>query len=85
MGSQGPVLTYDPMCFCQLSLRLGATGFPYMCLLAYSGARLQLVSSIEGHLSPGEVIRVMQQAVDEQGALMVAEGVERDQIVCATY
>lgn len=56
-----------------------------MCLLAYSGSRLQIITSIEGNVSPGEVIRAMQQAVDEQGALMVAERVERDQIVSSAH
>lgn len=65
----------------QLSTRLGATGFPFMCLLAYSGARLQLVTSVEGRLSTREVLQVLQQALDDQGALMIAERVERDQRV----
>lgn len=62
-----------------LSSRLGATTFPYMCLLAFSGARLQLVSSAQGKLTASDVVRILEQAVEEQGALMIAEQTERNQ------
>eukprot|EP00803_Ostreobium_quekettii_P004019 evm.model.scf_1445.8 EVM.evm.TU.scf_1445.8 scf_1445:36489-40615(+) len=62
----------------KLAASLGATTYPFMCLLAFSGSRMHPVSSMQGFLSSRQLINSIQQALDEQGALLVAERIDRE-------
>ncbi|CAD7698180.1 unnamed protein product [Ostreobium quekettii] len=64
----------------RLAASLGTTTYPFQSLLAFSGSRTQPVSSMQGYLSPREMLDAIQQALDEQGALLVAERVDRERM-----
>lgn len=53
---------------------LRTTGFPYVALLAFSGARTKLIAAIEGRTSASQLLGVLQQAVgDHEGHLAVEQ------------
>jgi len=60
----------------QLAGSLRATGYPFVALLAFSGARTRLVASSQGAAAPGQLAAALKRAADEHGASLVAEQAE---------
>ena len=65
----------------QLAASLGASTYPYVALLAFSGARLRLIAAVEGPLPPGELAATLASAAEEHGAELVAEQAEASERV----
>ncbi|GAB4818640.1 hypothetical protein N2152v2_005686 [Parachlorella kessleri] len=63
----------------RLSSSLRAAAYPYLGLLAFSGARTRLVTCIEGRMAPSQVLTLLQQAVAENAQLLWQEQAERQQ------
>ncbi|KAK9918295.1 hypothetical protein WJX75_002911 [Coccomyxa subellipsoidea] len=65
----------------RLSNSLRVTGYPYCALLAFSGARTQLIAAVEGCAGATRLLGVLQQAVSDHGghlAVEQADANERD-------
>lgn len=63
-----------------LSGRLAVSTYPYMALLLSNpGNRVKSVAVIQGAVSSSTLLEVMVRAVDEHGALLIAERAEREE------
>eukprot|EP00210_Caulerpa_lentillifera_P002127 g2041.t1 len=60
-----------------LATNLGATTYPFMCLLTSTPTQTTMVASIQGTITGSELINILQQALDEQGAMMMERRAER--------
>ncbi len=65
----------------QLASRLNVSTYPSLALLAYSGSRTKLVMAVQGRVAREQLLLAMARAVEDQGALLVAERVERQELV----
>ena len=69
-----------------MSVRLSATTFPCVAILASnsgSGGSAQLMSSVLGTVSAGQLLAALVRSVEEQGAMLVAQRAEREERVSA--
>ena len=69
----------------QLAGSLRATGYPFVALLAFSGARTRLVASSQGAIAPGPLAAALKRSADEHGASLVAEQAEHRERVRRSY
>jgi hypothetical protein len=65
---------------CGGSLRV--TGYPYCALLAFSGARTQLIAAVEGCAGATRLLGVLQQAVSDHGGHLAVEQADANERVC---
>lgn len=63
-----------------LASRLNVSTYPFLALLAYSGSRTKLVMAVQGKVAKEQLLAAMARAVEDQGALLVAERVERQEL-----
>lgn len=63
----------------QLATNLGATTFPFLCLLTSTASQTTVVTSIQGKITATMLISILQQALEEQGAMMLEQRAERQQ------
>jgi len=65
----------------QLALRLNAQSFPYLGLLVHSGVRTKLIAAVHGAVAKQQLLATLMAAVEEQGAVLVAERAEQEERV----
>lgn len=68
-----------------LSTRLNISTYPCVALLAFSGARTKLVAAAQGRVRAPQLLAALHRAVDEQGMLLLAERLEREERVSGLY
>jgi len=81
-GCPGGCATRRARASAQLAGSLRATGYPFVALLAFSGARTRLVASSQGAAAPGPLAAALKRAADEHGASLVAEQAEHRERAC---
>lgn len=57
------------------------TGYPYVALLAFSGARTQLMTAVEGCADAGRLLGVLQQAASDHGTHLAVEQADANERV----
>lgn len=63
----------------RLSSSLNVARYPYAALLAFSGPRTRLITCVEGHMGPEQLQEVLAAALNDHGALLWQEQLERQQ------
>ena len=58
------------------------TGYPYVALLAFSGARTKLIAAVEGTTSASRLEAVLQQAMGQHEGHLAAEQADANERVC---
>ena len=66
----------------QLSQGLKVQAYPYVALLAFSGARTRLIAAAEGHFTAEALLPVLRDAQEQQAIHLLAEQVEHNERVC---
>ncbi len=61
---------------------LQTTGYPYVAVLAFSGARTKLIAAVEGRQSASQLQTVLQQAVGAHEGQMAVEQADANERVC---
>ena len=56
--------------------------YPYVALLAFSGARSRLIAAAEGHFTAEALLPVLREAQEQQSIHLLAEQVEHNERVC---
>jgi len=67
-----------------LSGRLNISTYPAVVLLAFSGTRTKLVAAAQGLVSQQQLLAVLRRVVEEQGMMLTAERLEREERVGAS-
>lgn len=67
-----------------LSGRLNISTYPAVVLLAFSGTRTKLVAAAQGLVSKQQLLAVLRRVVEEQGMMLTAERLEREERVSAS-
>eukprot|EP00775_Hariotina_reticulata_P005536 gene5536-5772_t len=62
-----------------LSGRLNISTYPAVVLLAFSGTRTKLVAAAQGLVSKQQLLAVLRRVVEEQGMMLTAERLEREE------
>ena len=58
------------------------TGYPYVALLAFSGARTKLIAAVEGMTGASQLEAVLQQAVGQHEGHLAMEQADANERVC---
>lgn len=64
-----------------LAGRMQVSTYPCVALVAFSGNSTKLIAAAQGNVQAPQLLAVLQRAVDEQGVMLTAERLEREERV----
>jgi len=64
-----------------VALGFGVKTYPFMCVLGTVGTQMQDFVTVQGKVTPVELVAALQRCLDDQGSLLLAQRAERRQRV----